>query len=190
MKKVLLGFVLGLFLFSGTAFGGYEYKVKVAHEGNDVTPSQAFEMVQKDPGHTVIIDTRTRAEYQLIGHPVGAYNIPLKFWTGKFEGKKYGMSDNPDFAKALLAQFNPATDKLIFMCRSGKRSCLACTAAITAGWDPKNLSSMSGGFEGDKISNENSIYNGQRKLDGWKNEGLPVTYHIDKKLVYPSDLAQ
>ena len=52
------------------------------------------------------------------------------------------------------------------------------------------MSSMSGGFEGDKISNKNSIYNGQRKLGGWKNEGLPMTYHIDKKLVYQPDLTE
>jgi rhodanese-related sulfurtransferase len=190
MKKVFLGFVLGLFLFSGTAFAGYQYKIKVDHEGGNVTPSQAFEMVQKDPAHTVIIDTRTRAEYQLIGHPVGAHNVPLKFWTGKLGEKKYGMTGNPDFAKALLAKFNPATDKLIFMCRSGKRSCLGCIAATKAGWNPKDVCNMLGGFEGDKFKNKNSIYNGKRILGGWKNEGLPVTYHIDKALVYQADLAK
>jgi hypothetical protein len=49
---------------------------------------------------------------------------------------------------------------------------------------------MLGGFEGDKIKCKDSAFNGQRKLGGWKNEGLPWTYHIDKKLVYKADLAQ
>ena len=95
-----------------------------------------------------------------------------------------------NYGKDLLSRFNPATDKLIFMCRSGKRSCLACIAAIEAGWNPKNVCNMLGGFEGDKIKNKNSIYNGQRKLGGWRNEGFSWTYHIDKKLVYKADLTQ
>ena len=190
MKKSIIVLLSSLLLFAGTAFGGYKYQIKVDHDGGNVTPSQAYEMVQKDPGHTFIIDTRTRAEYQLIGHPVGAYNVPKKFWTGKLGKKKYGMIDNSDFGKDLLSKFNPAADKLIFMCRSGKRSCLACIEAIKAGWDKKNVSNMLGGFEGDKVKDKNSIYNAQRKLGGWKNEGLPLTYHIDKKLVYKADLTQ
>ena len=190
MKKAIIVLLSSLLFFAGSAFGEYKYQIKVDHDGGNVTPSQAYEMVQKDPGHIFIIDTRTRAEYQLIGHPVGAYNIPKKFWTGKLGEKKYGMIDNSNFGKDLRAKFNPATDKLIFMCRSGKRSCLSCKAAINAGWNPKNVCNMLGGFEGDKIKNKNSIYNGQRKLGGWKNEGLPFTYHIDEKLVYKADLTQ
>ena len=190
MKKLFLGLLSCLFLFGGSAFGGYKYKIKVDHKCGNVTPSQAYEMVQKNPDHTFIIDTRTRAEYQLIGHPAGAYNIPINFWTGKLGEKKYGMINNYTYEKDLLSRFNPATDKLIFMCRSGKRSCLACIAAIKAGWNSKDVCNMLGGFEGDKIKNKNSIYNDQRKSGGWKNEGLPWTYRIDKKLVYKTDLAQ
>lgn len=190
MKRFVIILMSCLFLFSASAFAGYQYKAKVDHEGGDFTPSQAYEMVLKNPNHTFIIDTRTRAEYQLIGHPVGAYNIPLKFWNNKLGEKEYGLIDNPNFGKDLLARFNPASDTLIFMCRSGKRSCSACMAAIKAGWDPKTVGNMLGGFEGDKVKNKNSMYDGQRKLGGWKNEGLPWTYHIDKKLVYKADLPQ
>ncbi len=188
MKKLFLGLLSCLLLFGGSAFGGYAYKIKVEHDGGNVTPSQAYEIVEKDTGHTFIVDTRTRAEYQLIGHPVGAYNIPKKFWTGKIGEKKYGMTDNLSYEKDLLERFNPAHDKLIFMCRSGKRSCLACKAAIKAGWNPKDVCNMLGGFEGDKIKNKSSIYSGQRKFGGWKNVGLPWTYNIDKKLVYKADI--
>ena len=187
MKKISLIVSTCLLLFAASASGGYRYHIKVDHEGGNVTPSQAHAMVKRDPVHTFIIDTRTRAEYQFVGHPAGAYNIPLKFWNGQLGEKGYGMTTNPDFGDDLLARFNPATDKLIFMCRSGKRSCLGCSAAIKAGWDPINICSMLGGFEGDKIKNKTSIYNGQRKLGGWKNEGLPWTYHVDQKLVYKTD---
>ena len=191
MRKSLLCVLSVLSVFAGIALGGgFEYKTKVEHEGCNVTPSQAYEMVQKDPKHTFIVDVRTRAEYQLTGHPKGAYNIPYEFWNGRLGEKKYGMTVNSDFEKNLPGKFNPSADKLIFMCRSGKRSCLACIAAIRAGWAPKNLCNMLGGFEGDKIKDENSMYSGQRKLGGWRNEGLPWTYHIDKKLVYSADLSQ
>ena len=76
------------------------------------------------------------------------------------------------------------------MCRSGKRSCLACQAAIDAGWNPENVYNMLGGFEGDKIEDKNSKYNGMRKLGGWKNAGLPWTYHVDSKLIYPADFVK
>lgn len=186
MKRLISHILLILVLLAGVALaGGFKYKPKVRHQGSNVTPSEAYEMVQQ--GNTYIIDVRTRAEYQIIGHPQNTCNIPYKFWTGKFDEIKYGMTVNPDFQKDLLSRFNPETDKLIFMCRSGKRSCLACIQAIKAGWAAENVVNMLGGFEGDKVKNANSIYNGQRKLGGWRNEGLPWTYGIDTDLIYIAD---
>ena len=54
MEKLFLGLLSCLFLFGGSAFGGYKYKIKVDHKCGNVTPSQAYAMVQKDPDHTVI----------------------------------------------------------------------------------------------------------------------------------------
>ena len=193
MKKVTKLFVLSLavvFILSGLAFAGFAYKVKKAHNGGDVTPSQAYEMLKKDSGHTFLIDARTRAEYQLIGHPKGACNIPLKFWTGKFGEKKYEKAANPNFGKDLLARFNPKTDTLLFMCRSASRSCAACNEAVKAGFAEDKVFSVMGGFEGGKVKCKGSAYCGQRKLGGWRNEGLAWSYHMDKKLVYQPDLAK
>ena len=81
-------------------------------------------------------------------------------------------------------RFNPETDSLIFMCRSGERSCQAVQQAIKAGFKPEKLFNMLGGFEGDKVKNKFSAFNGQRKLGGWRNEGLPWTYNLDKNLAY------
>jgi rhodanese-related sulfurtransferase len=189
-KTLVVLLVTFIFILSGIALGGYDYKVEKSHEGKDLTPTQAHEMLEKDTEHCFIIDTRTRAEYQLIGHPVGAYNIPLKFWNGKMGEKEYGMTPNPNFGKDLLARFNPKTDTLIFMCRSGGRSCDASNAAANAGFPKDKIFNMMGGFEGGKVKYKKSAYVGQRKLGGWRNEGLPWTYHIDKKLVYQPDLSK
>jgi hypothetical protein len=48
---------------------------------------------------------------------------------------------------------------------------------------------MTGGFEGDKLKNAASAYNGKRIGGSWRNEGLPWTYGMDTKLVYQPDLA-
>lgn len=163
----------------------YQYTVKNKdHAGGDVTPSQALQMVQAD-AHTFIIDVRTRPEYVLVGHPTMAHHVPIKFWTGKHTSKGYGMAMNDSFVQDLKSRFNPQTDTLIFMCRSGARSCAATDTAAKAGWPKDKIYNMLGGFEGDKIKNNESIYNGKRTMGGWKNEGLPWTYKVENKLAYP-----
>jgi rhodanese-related sulfurtransferase len=191
MRKALVLSLVLVFVFGGLAFAtGFTYKVKKPHMGGDVTPSEAYAMVQKDPDHTFVVDVRTRPEYQYIGHPEGAYNIPFQFWSGKFGKKKYTRVDNPNFGKDLLARFNPKTDTLLLLCRSASRTCKGATAAVKAGWPEEKVFNILGGFEGDKVKNKSSAYYGQRKLGGWRNEGLPWTYKVDKKLVYQPDLAK
>ena len=147
-------------------------------------------MMLKDPQHTILVDVRTRPEYQLVGHPEGAYNVPVRFWSIQFGGKGYAEVDNPDFEKDLLAQFDPKTDTLLLMCRSGNRSCSAANLEVKAGFSEDKVYNVMGGFEGDRVKNKNSAYNGQRKLGGWRNEGLPWTYSMDPKLVYQKDVTK
>lgn len=177
-----------------TLASGFKYDVKAAHEGGNVTPSQAFAMINENPEHTFIVDVRTRAEYELVGHPVGAYLIPYLFLTDDLREKKgkweYGKSVNPNFKKDLLARFDPKTDTLLFMCRSGKRSCGSVKDAISAGWPTQRVFNILGGFEGDKIADKSSSFNGQRVLGGWRNEGLAWTYSLKKELLYQPDLAK
>ena len=190
-KRILLLTLALVFFLSGLSLAGeFKYKVKKVHVGGDVTPAQAYEKIKKDPKHTFLVDVRTRAEYQLIGHPKGAYLVPLKFWSGKLEEKKYGMAKNPNFGKDLLAQFNPKTDTLLFMCRSGGRSCDASNAAVKAGWSESKVFNVMGGFEGGKVKDKKSPNYGQRKCNGWRIEGLPWAYKINKKLVYKADLCK
>lgn len=173
---------------TGSAFAAdvvFKYPVKKpGHQGGDLTPAQAHEMVKED-SQAFIVDVRTRPEYVLVGHPTIAHHVPYKFWTGKHTSKGYGMAVNQDFYEDLKKKFNPQTDKLILMCRSGGRSCDAANAAVKAGWPAGQIYNLLGGFEGDKIKNKHSALNGKRALGGWKNEGLPWTYKVDAKLAYP-----
>ena len=77
-----------LWLTISLAYGeGYTYKANKEHLGGNVTPTEAYQMIKKDPAHTTLVDCRTRAEYQYVGHPGGAYNIPIRFLSTKV-GKK------------------------------------------------------------------------------------------------------
>lgn len=186
MKKITV--ILSLVFFAlSSAWAGYAYKVNKDHLGGDVSPVEAFKMVEKDPEHTFLVDCRTRAEYQYVGHPVNAYNIPLRFLSSKPGKKGYIEENNPDFSKALLARFNPETDTLIILCRSGNRSCTACNAAIKAGFKEDKVYNMMGGFEGGKNKNKKSRFYGQRWAGGWKLEGLPWTYKMKNKFMYQPD---
>ncbi|MCF6291253.1 MAG: hypothetical protein L3J03_09710 [Desulfobacterales bacterium] len=192
MKKVhLLTLVMVMVLGSvALAFAQPKYPVKGKHLGGDVTPKQAYAMLQKDPGHTFLVDVRTRYEYQDIGHPVGAYNIPWKFYTGKVGKKGYGKVLNKNFKDDLLARFNPETDTLLLMCRSAARTIAASTAAVEAGFKQDKVFNILAGFEGDKVKDKSSRFYGKRRVAGWRLDGLPWTYGMDHKLMYQRDLAQ
>lgn len=187
IQKVLLPLLVVCFLLPAVLTAGTSYQYTVVnpnHKGGNVTPSQALEMVNFET-NTYIVDVRTRPEYVLVGHPTLAYHVPLKIWTGKHTSKGYGMTTNEKFGQDLKERFNPKTDTLIFMCRSGARSCTAADLAVQAGWPENRVYNMLGGFEGDKLKNPDSVLNGKRTMGGWKNEGLPWTYAVDQKLAYP-----
>jgi rhodanese-related sulfurtransferase len=177
-----------LLLVGSPALAGFAYEANKPHLGGDVTPAEAFEMLKKNPEHTFLVDCRTRAEYQFVGHPEGAYNVPIRFLSAEVGKKGYIEKNNPNFGKDLQARFNPATDTLIILCRSGNRSCAGCNEAIKAGWPEDKVFNMMGGFEGGKNKNKASSFYGQRWDGGWRLEGLPWTYKMDTALMYKPDV--
>lgn len=194
MKKAEKIFVLTLilvFALSAAAFGQQKvYPIKGKHKGGDVTPVQAYKMLKADPKHTFLVDVRTRVEYQDIGHPVGAYHVPWKFYTNDAGKGGYKKVANKNFAKDLLARFNPQTDTLLLLCRSAKRTIPASTAAVDAGFKPDKIFNVLGGFEGDKVKDKESPFYGKRMMGGWRLEGLPWTYSMDPKLMYQPDVKE
>lgn len=113
-RKIVYVTISLVFFLASFAYAGYEYKVSKEHPGGDVTPIEAYNMVQKDPQHVFLVDVRTRAEYQFVGHADGAFHIPLLFMTNDGGEKGYKLVPNPDFNVELQARFDPKTDTLIF----------------------------------------------------------------------------
>lgn len=148
-----------------------------------VNAKEAFTMWHTEPDKVHLLDVRTRFEYQLIGHVESVRNIPYKFLTTEWNAKKkrFKFVENPDFVKHVKQHFKK-DDLIIVFCRSGGRSAEAARALIDAGFT--NVYTMVDSFEGDKVKDPESYFQGKRMKNGWKNAGLPWTYDIDPDLAY------
>ncbi len=179
-----LAALLVIIAVAGPAPGaGFDYPRK-SHAGGDLTPLEAYERIQADPRGTVMVDVRTRAEYVFVGHPAMAHNIPIQFWKAEPGEKGMGMVFNHNFGRDLESRFDREKVTVIFICRSGNRSITAINSALEAGFRADRLFNVLGGFEGGKIKSKLSLYRGQRRMGGWRNEGLPWTYDLDRRLLY------
>lgn len=152
-----------------------------------VTAKEAYEKWQADPVNVKILDVRTPEEYVLIGHPAMAHNIPFMLFKEKWYSQAEGapMMKNPDFVSQVKKKFK-ATDTLFLICRSGGRSAMAVNTLAQEGF--KNAYSITDGFEGDIVKDENSYFKGKRIMNGWKNSGAPWTLELNPELVFRSFL--
>jgi rhodanese-related sulfurtransferase len=175
---------------SAAAASQTRYPVKGLHKGGALTPREAHRLTEKDREHIFLIDVRTRYEYQDVGHPVGAYNIPWKFYTTTPDRRGYTKVLNDNFVDDLKSLFDPETDTLLFICRAGERSIPATDAAVEAGFSGDWVFNGRGVFEGDLVFNPDSPDYGKRRVGGWQMEGLPWTYLMEKRLMYQPDLAK
>lgn len=124
----------------------------------DVSPKEAFELMQNDPG-TIYLDVRSTQEYD-DGHPAGAVNVPIMNFT-----PGSGMTPNPDFVQIVEEKF-PKDARLVVGCKSGVRSMQACQVMEKMGYT--NLTNMRGGFVG------SADQSGRLVEPGWSMLGLPV----------------
>ncbi|MBN4073708.1 MAG: hypothetical protein COC05_02160 [Gammaproteobacteria bacterium] len=141
---------------------------------NAIDSLQSYKMVTNKPESIFIVDVRTQAEYELVGHidvANGSANIPYKFYPD--------WSLNKNFAAQVAKRYNK-DDTLILMCRSGKRAKAAVPVLQKSGF--KNIFYMSDSFEGPKDKN------GHRTVGGWKVNGLPYTYQLKKNLIYTKQM--
>lgn len=190
------------FLFLGFFFIGYGDAF--SQEPKKVLSLEAYDMLNTVPD-TYLIDVRTRAEYQFVGHPISAYLFPYMFMADEFEmlGEKYGYRFNVK-NKAFIQEISKVfkmTDNLLIISRDGTRSALAAKELAGAGF--KNVIDVGDGFEGpefptfkdsDKhkfyrqLAKRNKIYTyDHRRQYGWQWWGLPWAYEIDPKFIYPPD---
>ncbi|MCM0756755.1 rhodanese-like domain-containing protein [Desulfovibrio aminophilus] len=144
---------------------------------------EAYAMWQASPDKVFIVDVRTPEEYDFVGHPAMARNVPVQTWAGKWDTEKKSMPlvDNPAFVSTMKKLHKPG-DTLILMCRSGHRSAKAIAKLAEAGFT--NVYNMIDGFEGDKVEDKANSEFGKRVLNGWRNSKLPWTYALDEKLIY------
>jgi rhodanese-related sulfurtransferase len=142
-----------------------------------VTAGQAFDMWKAAPDTVKVIDVRTPEEFAFVGHPEMAVNIPLAFVTYERKGGKvtYGPKMNPDFVAEVKSIASPS-DTLLLTCRSGGRSAMAVNVLAQAGF--KNAYNIIDGVEGDKVDDPESVFNGKRMRNGWKNSA-PWAYDLD-----------
>lgn len=129
----------------------------------DVTPAQAWELLQDNPD-AVLVDVRTAAEWRYVGVPdTSALGRPMR----QIEWVDGTGQRNPEFLEQLadsLSRNRSAAAPLLFLCRSGQRSAAAARAATAAGYCAYNVSE---GFEGPLDAD------GHRGGAGWRAHGLP-----------------
>jgi rhodanese-related sulfurtransferase len=139
-------------------------KTEDPSEVPEVSPLEAHEMLKADKD-AVLLDVRSKMEFDYVGHPIGALNIP---WQNP---PKWQL--NPEFLDnvrdALTSQVigKPPENRLILaMCRSGKRSLDAATYLQESGFE--NVINIREGFEGGLDSNRH-----RGNLGGWRYHKLP-----------------
>ncbi len=133
-----------------------------ARYAGDVPPADVFDALRRDP-EAVLVDCRTRAEWQYVGTPyLGDLEADLVLleWQSYPEGRV-----DPAFVDRLLELGISRDRPVYFLCRSGVRSKAAAIAATDAGFDAAY--NVASGFEGPLGPD------GKRNVDGWKVVGLP-----------------
>jgi rhodanese-related sulfurtransferase len=176
-----------------------------AQESKRIISIEAYDMLNTVPD-TFLIDIRSQAEYQMVGHPSRAYNFPYMFLTTQFnkddEKPGYAFTRNKAFLEQVGKVFKK-TDNLLILGRDGTRSAQAAKELAGAGF--KNVFDVEDGFEGPEfpffedpnrhkfyrqLAKRNNIYGFEhRRFYGWQAWGLPWTYEMDPKYIYPPDLA-
>lgn len=109
-----------------------------------VTPAKAQRLKADGWKH---LDVRTNIEFSH-GHATDSTNIPLMF------ASLTGMKPNEAFVDSVTSVCKPS-DKIVVMCKSGKRSAAAATKLQNAGFT--QIADVEGGF------------------DRWIAESFPVT---------------
>ena len=125
----------------------------------EVTPPEAWKMLSDDQD-AILLDVRSGFEFDYIGHPVGAINIPLQ--------EPPAWQTDPAFTDKVIEQLGVASKNrtILTLCRSGKRSMLAATLLAQQGY--QNAVNIAEGFEGDLDENRQR---GNR--NGWLFHQLP-----------------
>lgn len=125
----------------------------------EVTPPQAWKVLQDNP-HARLLDVRSKVEFDYVGHPTGAVNVPLLEFPD--------WQADPDFVRkvATLLGEDDKSAPILTICRSGGRSMMAAQMLEQAGYE--QAINIAEGFEGDLDDNRH-----RGNLSGWRFHKLP-----------------
>jgi rhodanese-related sulfurtransferase len=131
----------------------------------DIKPDRAWAMLN-DNEDAVLLDVRSRVEYDYVGHPPGAVLVP---WRDPPD-----REPDPGFvdkAVQALRQSRPGKDPaadltVLTLCRSGARSRSAAEALQKRGF--KRVYNVAEGFEGVRDAEKH-----RGNLGGWRFHKLP-----------------
>jgi len=130
---------------------------------DEVNPVQAWEILNSNEP-AVLLDVRSKVEFDYVGHPSGAVNVP---WQEAPE-----WSVDPEFVDKVrvrlreLAQRPPEDITVLTLCRSGKRSLDAGIRLAESGF--KRVLNIAEGFEGDLDEKKH-----RGTINGWRFYNLP-----------------
>lgn len=130
-------------------------ELNLPYEGA-LLPQEAYIILSEAPG-VKLVDVRTRAEIDWVGHIPGATHIEWMSYPG--------MHLNAHFINQLQQQVDRES-LVMFICRSGHRSHNAAMAAISAGYT--ECYNILEGFEGDRDASSR-----RGNLNGWRHACLP-----------------
>ncbi|MCF8006393.1 MAG: rhodanese-like domain-containing protein [Methylovulum sp.] len=120
-------------------------------------PLTAWEFIKNTP-NALLLDVRTKAEYDFVGHPLNAVLIPWK--------ELPDWQSNELFLPQVEAIAADRHIPILLLCRSGQRSLEAAKMLEQAGY--VQLINIMGGFEG-ALNDANH----RSTLSGWRFSGLP-----------------
>ena len=126
-----------------------------------INPKTAAAILDDD--RAILIDVRSKVEFDYVGHPIGAVHVVWKEFPGWDENSRFVE----EVRAALSQRGGDDTDRpLLFICRSGARSMAAARKLGAAGYT--RLYNVEEGFEGDK---DGRAHRGN--IGGWRFHGLP-----------------
>jgi rhodanese-related sulfurtransferase len=128
-----------------------------------IDPGQAHSLLSAQP-QAVLIDVRSRMEFEYVGHPLNAINIVWKEFPHWQVNAKF--VDEVRSAIDALGHPEPESVPVFLICRSGARSLAAAEELQRHGF--RNLHNIEEGFEGDRDAHQH-----RSTVNGWRFRGLP-----------------
>ena len=192
MKRILATLFVALFsVVAGHAAAQTPASAKVPEEMRTkqqlyLMPKQAQQFLKAQKGKVLFVDVRTRAEAQFLGMADGVdalvpYVEFQEFMTDWDDNRAFYKLEPfndfvPEMERRIKEKGLTKDDPVVLMCRAGERSSRAADLLNDSGY--KRVYVVLYGYEGEMSDK------GRRNVNGWKNNGLPWSYELDKKKMY------